>query len=172
MLSVSLIPVYHHKIWYFPVISGVKRGWVGGGGGCMFLKKWGIKKQRQGLIHLPTLCPVLLIWYIYYLLQTQNCCCRNKFLNLQYCKSSRNLSFIVSILKCNDIVQDQYCVIRYTTWISKSIWCNVSWIDNANLVNHTKKVIIQLSIYNIIYTVLAIYDYIVWASVVMYCKRI
>ena len=31
LFSVSLIPVCHHRIWYFPVMGGVKRG-VGGGG--------------------------------------------------------------------------------------------------------------------------------------------
>ena len=56
--SVSLIPEYHHRIWYFPVI-GVKRG---GRGGCMFLKKrrdikkGGRKKKGGGgLIHLYAL---------------------------------------------------------------------------------------------------------------------
>ena len=41
------------RIWYFPVM-GVKRGgeWVRGG--CMFLKKGGMKKR--GLIHLSALC--------------------------------------------------------------------------------------------------------------------
>ena len=29
LFSVSLIPVCHHRIWYFPVMGGVKRG-VGG----------------------------------------------------------------------------------------------------------------------------------------------
>ena len=40
--SVSLIPLYHHRIQYFPVM-GVKGG---GGGGCIFLRKEGMKKGR------------------------------------------------------------------------------------------------------------------------------
>ena len=37
LFSVSLIPVYHHRIWYFPVMGGIKRTVAG----CMFLKKGG-----------------------------------------------------------------------------------------------------------------------------------
>ena len=45
-----MIPVYHHRVWFFPVI-GVKRG--EGQWGCMFLKKVGIsrrgiQKEREG----------------------------------------------------------------------------------------------------------------------------
>ena len=48
LFSVSLIPVYHHRIWYFPVI-GVKRG----GGWHVSkergnIKKGGMKKERGG----------------------------------------------------------------------------------------------------------------------------
>ena len=59
LFLVSLIPVYHHRIWYFPVMGGVKRGW--GWGVCMFLKKGGISrtgemKKERGLIHLSEVC--------------------------------------------------------------------------------------------------------------------
>ena len=58
MFSLSLIPVGRHRIWYFPVMGGVKRGVEGEG--CVFLKKGGdIKKgdeKRKGrLIHLSAL---------------------------------------------------------------------------------------------------------------------
>ena len=42
LFSVSLIPVYHHRIWCFVAIGGVK---MGGGGGGMFLKKRGISRR-------------------------------------------------------------------------------------------------------------------------------
>ena len=39
--------MYHHRIEYFPVMSDVNKGYGwGGGGGCMFLKKGGMKKER------------------------------------------------------------------------------------------------------------------------------
>ena len=44
LFLVSLIPVYHHRIWYFPVM-GVKRG------GCMFQKNGEISRgdeKRKG----------------------------------------------------------------------------------------------------------------------------
>ena len=44
LFSVSPIPVYHHRIWYFPVMGGVKRE-SGVRGGDMFLTKGGISKQ-------------------------------------------------------------------------------------------------------------------------------
>ena len=40
--------MYHCRIWYFPVVGGIKRGWDGGGRGvrgCMFLKKRGISRR-------------------------------------------------------------------------------------------------------------------------------
>ena len=43
LFPVSLIPVYHHRIWYFPV-DGSCQEWVEVGG-CMFLKK-GMKKEK------------------------------------------------------------------------------------------------------------------------------
>ena len=43
LVSVSLIPVYHHRIWYFPVIGGVKMRVAG----CMFLRKGEMKKERE-----------------------------------------------------------------------------------------------------------------------------
>ena len=39
-----MIPLHHHRIWYFPVM-GVKRGVGAGEGVCMFLKKGGEKER-------------------------------------------------------------------------------------------------------------------------------
>ena len=55
LFSVSLIPVYDHRTWYFPVMGSVKRGWRLGTreGGCMYLNKEGDikkgdKKRKEG----------------------------------------------------------------------------------------------------------------------------
>ena len=46
LFSVSLIPVYHHRIWCFVAIGGVKMG--GGGGGVHVSKEKGdIKKGDE-----------------------------------------------------------------------------------------------------------------------------
>ena len=48
-----MIPLHHHRIWYFPVM-GVKRGVGAGDGVCMFLKKGG--EKERGLMNLSALC--------------------------------------------------------------------------------------------------------------------
>ena len=42
LFSVSQIPVFHHRIWYFSVMGGVRRGW---GLGCGELH---VSKERGG----------------------------------------------------------------------------------------------------------------------------
>ena len=66
LFSVSLIPAHHYRIWYFPVMGGVKRTGVGVGvGGCMFLKKGGnIKKgglKKKGEADAP-FCTMATLW--------------------------------------------------------------------------------------------------------------
>ena len=41
LFSVCLIPTHHHRIWYFPVMGGVKKG-DGVGGGLH------VSKERAG----------------------------------------------------------------------------------------------------------------------------
>ena len=47
LFPVSLIPVYHHRIWYFPVMGAVKRG-VGGGGLHVSKERWDEKRKEGG----------------------------------------------------------------------------------------------------------------------------
>ena len=52
--------MYHHRIWYFPVMNGIKKG-GGGRGKYKFVKKGGTSsrgdvKRNGGLIHLSALC--------------------------------------------------------------------------------------------------------------------
>ena len=49
LFSVSQIPVFHHRIWYFSVMGGVRRGWGLGCGGLHVSKErgGGIKKGEM-----------------------------------------------------------------------------------------------------------------------------
>ena len=53
LFSVCLIPTHHHRIWYFPVMGGVKKG--DGVGGGLHVSKERAGYQEGGLIHLSTL---------------------------------------------------------------------------------------------------------------------
>ena len=48
LFSVSQISVFHHRIWYFSVMGGVRRGWGLGCGGLHVSKERGGGYQEGG----------------------------------------------------------------------------------------------------------------------------
>ena len=54
LFSVSLIPVYRHRIWYFPMMVVKRRG--GEGRGWHVSEEKGDEKRKRRLIHVSALC--------------------------------------------------------------------------------------------------------------------